>query len=636
MPQTDKITVDGKKWGLDRDASSSSEVRRRGRADEVTGKASLRAVGGPALAAAAVAAFAVLCQFPASRPDPVAVAMNVLACAAFALVGVLIAREPRMAFLGGCLVLAGLLWASRWLYVWDHGVWPFLSLEGQLLFWVPATCAVVTYPTGRTDSRAERVFLLTTVVGLPVSWTAAALFTTPEWAHFPVGSWWPTVVAKRSLNLATQLGVTVFTSALAVALLVLLARRVRRASRLDRRLLVPVFATFSAAGLAGAQAPWQGQDFTQSRVDVRLLPVILAVLAVPLAFGALHLRRQIARAEVGESLAGLFVTPVAAAGPQAWPANRPPGGDGDAVDPVTVRDLVRRTLDAPETDLLLTDGAGRYWDVHGQRCPPPGGDRLVIPVRAADETLVGVLVASPGLDRHLDVVEATVAAISLLLENTQRVLMMRLRAQQAVNDLDLLVREGEERHQTLQIRLRAAIGRRLLVVAAKLGEVRGRTDDPRVVEAVEAAYRELMDAFRDIRDLAGGAGPAVLRESGLRAAIGLVAGTLPIAVETSVVERRFAPEVELAVYYTVSEALTNVYRHAGACRTSVCVAFRGDELVVSVVDDGRGGADVASGRGLTGLAERLRSVGGRFQVNSPPGGPTALTATVPVAVASRT
>ena len=223
--------------------------------------------------------------------------------------------------------------------------------------------------------------------------------------------------------------------------------------------------------------------------------------------------------------------------------------------------------------------------------------------------------------------------VAALCTTPQRALLMRLRAARAESDLDLLVREGEQRHQTLQLWLRAATGRRLLLVASKLGEVREQTDDPRVTAAVEAAHHELMAAFRDIRDLAAGAGPTMLRESGLGAAIDLAAGTLPIAVETSVVDRRFAPEVEVAVYYTVSEALTNVYRHAGACRTSVSVAVRGGDLVVSVVDDGRGGADVASGRGLTGLAERLRAVGGRFSVDSPPGGPTTLTATVPAVLA---
>ena len=146
----------------------------------MTGKSSLRSVGGPALIASAVAVFAVFCQLPASGPDPVPVAINVLASATFALVGCLIAREPRMAALGGCLVLSGLLWASRWLYTWDRGVWPFLSFEGQVLFWAPITCAVITYPTA--------------------AWTPGwnASFCSPRSSAFLAAGRWPHFARRRS------------------------------------------------------------------------------------------------------------------------------------------------------------------------------------------------------------------------------------------------------------------------------------------------------------------------------------------------------------------------------------------------------------------------------------------------------
>ncbi|WP_007509374.1 sensor histidine kinase [Pseudofrankia sp. EUN1h] len=586
----------------------------------------------------AAAATAFVCQLPAGGSDPALVALNVLICSVFALVGAMIARDPRMFGLGACLVLSGLLWASRWLYTWDGGVWAYLGFEGWVLFWVPTVVAVLTYPTGRTDGRVERAFLLVTVVGLPVTWNAAALFTTAEWVEYPAGAWWPTLVTSFPLSQATQTGAVLFTTALAVTLLVLLVRRVRRASRLDRHLLIPIFATFVVAGLAASQATWYLADFTRSRISLGQLPSMLSVLAVPVAFGVLHLRRQIAHAEVGQSLAELLVasTPDRATG-RTGQSRSSAGLDGDAVDPAMVRDLVRRTLDAPSTDLLVADGAGGYWDVDGNPCRPPLDDeRLLIPIRSADDVLVGLLVARPDLDRHLDVVEATVAAISLLLENARLEMMMRERAELAETALDRLVRDGVAQHQNLRDQLRATTGRRLLAVAAQLGEVRRQTDDPRVTEAVETAHRELRAAFRDIRALAAGTGPTVLRESGLRAAIDLAAGTLPIAVETDVVDGRFAPEIELAVYYTVSEALTNVYRHAAARRTRVSVSVCGRDLVVRVVDDGRGGADIRSGRGLTGLADRVRAVGGQFAVESPPGGPTAVTATVPAAVATRT
>jgi signal transduction histidine kinase len=96
-----------------------------------------------------------------------------------------------------------------------------------------------------------------------------------------------------------------------------------------------------------------------------------------------------------------------------------------------------------------------------------------------------------------------------------------------------------------------------------------------------------------------------------------VARELPVAAETT-------------AYFVVAEALTNVAKHSEASRAHVAVTQRDGSLVVSVDDDGRGGARVAPGRGLAGLRERLAGVEGALEVASPEGGPTRLLATVPL------
>jgi signal transduction histidine kinase len=88
--------------------------------------------------------------------------------------------------------------------------------------------------------------------------------------------------------------------------------------------------------------------------------------------------------------------------------------------------------------------------------------------------------------------------------------------------------------------------------------------------------------------------------------------------------------VEVAAYYLVSEALTNILKHSDATSAGVSVARRGTQLVVEVADDGAGGADRDTGSGLRGLADRIEALGGHLEVSSPPGAGTRLRAEIPL------
>ncbi len=94
-------------------------------------------------------------------------------------------------------------------------------------------------------------------------------------------------------------------------------------------------------------------------------------------------------------------------------------------------------------------------------------------------------------------------------------------------------------------------------------------------------------------------------------------------------ESRPAQAIEGIAYFTVSELLQNVSKHARATRASVDVWRAGDRLMLQVGDDGRGGAGVSTGSGLAGLTERLDAVDGILVVDSPVGGPTTVTAELP-------
>jgi signal transduction histidine kinase len=95
-------------------------------------------------------------------------------------------------------------------------------------------------------------------------------------------------------------------------------------------------------------------------------------------------------------------------------------------------------------------------------------------------------------------------------------------------------------------------------------------------------------------------------------------------------ERRLPDQVEVAAYYTVSEALTNASKHANAVRVWVSLRLENDLLLLSVRDDGAGGADATRGTGLTGLRDRIEALGGRIKIESPSGSGTVIDVKIPI------
>ena len=158
--------------------------------------------------------------------------------------------------------------------------------------------------------------------------------------------------------------------------------------------------------------------------------------------------------------------------------------------------------------------------------------------------------------------------------------------------------------------------------------------DPDSAGAVLTRVREQLDrGLGELRDLARGIHPTVLTERGLEAALEALVQRAPLPVELRVtVPEGLDKAIEAAAYFVVSEALTNVAKYARAESVTVDVAPSEGTLVLTVADDGVGGADPAAGSGLRGLVDRVEAVGGRLDVESVPGHGTRLCARLPVNV----
>jgi signal transduction histidine kinase len=172
---------------------------------------------------------------------------------------------------------------------------------------------------------------------------------------------------------------------------------------------------------------------------------------------------------------------------------------------------------------------------------------------------------------------------------------------------------------------------RLVALAMDLGmaEERFERDPESARELVGEAREEAKRALAELRDLARGMRPSLLAERGLGAAVIALAARSPIpATATVELPRTLPAPLETAAWFVVSEALANAGKHSAATRATVLLTQRGENLQVEVVDDGRGGAD-AAGAGLKGLAQRVAALDGTLEVNSPPGGPTVIRASLP-------
>lgn len=173
---------------------------------------------------------------------------------------------------------------------------------------------------------------------------------------------------------------------------------------------------------------------------------------------------------------------------------------------------------------------------------------------------------------------------------------------------------------------------RLVGVAVLVGAARqAMRQDPSRAEAIlDKVQSSAEEALAELRSVVRSILPPVLEDRGLTGALSALASECPVPCELSVeVAVRCPASVEATAYFTVAEALTNVAKHSRASRCKVDVVRSGDRLTVTVSDNGRGGADSATGSGIAGIGRRVAAHDGRIAVTSPAGGPTIMEVELP-------
>ncbi|WP_406149720.1 sensor histidine kinase [Streptomyces sp. NBC_01012] len=240
--------------------------------------------------------------------------------------------------------------------------------------------------------------------------------------------------------------------------------------------------------------------------------------------------------------------------------------------------------------------------------------------------LVGVWASRPLLRLHFVLARTSLSPTQE--ELTQRIDRLTETRHEAVDTAASELRRIErDLHDGAQARL-VAMGMNLGTIEALIEK-----DPAEAKKLLSMARTSSAEALTELRDLVRGIHPPVLAERGLGDAVKALALRLPVASEVTVeLPGRADAPVESAAYFAVSEALTNVAKHSGADRLWVDMHHTDGMLRISVTDNGKGGASVGSGSGLSGIERRLGTFDGVLAVSSPAGGPTMVTMEIPCAL----
>jgi signal transduction histidine kinase len=226
---------------------------------------------------------------------------------------------------------------------------------------------------------------------------------------------------------------------------------------------------------------------------------------------------------------------------------------------------------------------------------------------------------SPEALRRIDDITELLASTIANAESRAAVLESRAR----------VIAASDESRRRIERDLHDGAQQHLVTIALKLRSHQ-EAAEPETARLLGEVASNIEEVLHELRELAHGLRPPLLAATGLRPALRGLARRAPLPVQLDIqVNTRLPEPTELAAYYVVAEALTNVAKHACASRAEVAVTATEDAVTVRVTDDGIGGADPSRGSGLLGLHDRVEALGGTVVLSSPPQG-TTLVAEFPI------
>jgi len=276
-----------------------------------------------------------------------------------------------------------------------------------------------------------------------------------------------------------------------------------------------------------------------------------------------------------------------------------------------------------------------FADLEGRRIELPTADsERAVSVLGDASRPVAALVYDSSLVHEGQLVDAAAAAVRLALENARLQVQLRAQLEEVRQSRARLVEAADTERQRVERDLHDGAQQQLVTLLLSMQVTKTealRNSDLETAELVDANMAALKQALQELRELARGIHPTILTQAGLVPAIRSLTERCPMPVEVTeeLGDVRLAPPLEAALYFVVSEAITNAVKHSKGRRMCVSIGRRLGLAIVEISDDGVGGADLSVGSGLRGLTDRVAAVGGHLVVKSDHAGGTTIHAEVP-------
>ena len=303
--------------------------------------------------------------------------------------------------------------------------------------------------------------------------------------------------------------------------------------------------------------------------------------------------------------------------------------------PEDVERVLREALGVEDLDVrVLPPNGGLAIDLYGTPvADDPSDGRERWPIRHAGTTL-GVMVAPADLTRRGSLVPKVLEAGALAVEIARLRVELRRQLGEVEASRARIVSAANDERRRIERDLHDGAQQRLVSIGLALRHAQhalGPAADGEVSRTLDDAVAEITIAIDELRKLAGGLRPAQL-DAGLGPALRDLARRAPLPVEVDATTDRFPTDVETAAYFSACEGLTNAVKHARATKVVLSARRTEGRLVLSVADDGVGGAVARNGSGLTGLSDRVAAHGGTLRIDSSAGRGTTLSAEFPCAL----
>ncbi len=228
------------------------------------------------------------------------------------------------------------------------------------------------------------------------------------------------------------------------------------------------------------------------------------------------------------------------------------------------------------------------------------------------------------------------SGLGLALRNAQLTSALRQQVTELESSRERILAASDEARRALERDLDSGPQQQLVALKVMLGPLQKlaeRAGAAKTAGLLTTLEGDTGEAIKSVRDFASGIYPPLLQAEGLAAAINHQTRTAPFTVHLQVAQaERYPRDIEAAIYFTVLEALQNTGKYANATRATVTVEAHDGVLTFEVCDDGAGfdSASVVAGAGLTGIADRLDTVGGSVSIQSTPGNGTTVAGTIPI------